>query len=99
MTALSAAVVQAAPIPLDIGAGIAQAVNLIHQAADSGARVIGFGETFLGGYPLWLDEAPGAALWDHPGPRRCTASCSRRRFMPATPGWPCCRRRRTGRVR
>lgn len=67
MTALSAAVVQAAPIPLDIGAGIAQAVSLIHQAADSGARVIGFGETFLGGYPLWLDEAPGAALWDHPG--------------------------------
>jgi predicted amidohydrolase len=28
---------------------------------------VAFGETFLGGYPLWLDEAPGAALWDHPG--------------------------------
>lgn len=32
-------------------------------------KVVAFGETFLGGYPLWLDEAPGAALWDHPGTR------------------------------
>ena len=34
---------------------------------EAGAQFVAFGETFLGGYPLWLDEAPGAALWDHPG--------------------------------
>jgi predicted amidohydrolase len=59
--------VQAAPVPLDFQAGIDKAVRLAREAIDNGARVVAFGETFLGGYPLWLDEAPGAALWDHPG--------------------------------
>jgi predicted amidohydrolase len=67
MTKLHVAVVQAAPIPLDFGAGIDKAVRLALDAIESGAKVVAFGETFLGGYPLWLDEAPGAALWDHPG--------------------------------
>ena len=67
MTTLSVAVVQAAPVPLDFQAGIDKAIGLAREAIDNGARVVAFGETFLGGYPLWLDEAPGAALWDHPG--------------------------------
>jgi predicted amidohydrolase len=67
MTKLSVAVVQAAPIPLDFQAGIDKALRLARGAVDAGAQVVAFGETFLGGYPLWLDEAPGAALWDHPG--------------------------------
>ncbi|MBA4044421.1 MAG: carbon-nitrogen hydrolase [Erythrobacter sp.] len=67
MTTLSVAVVQAAPIPLAFQAGIDKALRLAREAIDAGARVVAFGETFLGGYPLWLDEAPGAALWDHPG--------------------------------
>jgi len=64
---LAVAVVQAAPVPLDFQAGIVKAVRLAREAVESGAKVVAFGETFLGGYPLWLDEAPGAALWDHPG--------------------------------
>jgi predicted amidohydrolase len=52
---------------LDIDAGIAAAAAHVASALDTGARLIAFGETFLGGYPIWLDEAPGAALWDHPG--------------------------------
>ena len=64
---ICAAIVQTAPIPLAIDHGIAQAEKLAEQAADDGAQLIAFGETFLGGYPIWLDEAPGAALWDHPG--------------------------------
>lgn len=67
MTKLTVAVVQAAPIPLDFQAGIDKALRLAREAVDRGAQVVAFGETFLGGYPLWLDEAPGAALWDHPG--------------------------------
>ena len=66
-SSLAVAVVQAAPIPLDFQAGIDKALRLAREAIDAGARVVAFGETFLGGYPLWLDEAPGAALWDHPG--------------------------------
>ena len=57
------------PIPLDFTAGIDKAVSLAREVIDNGARVVAFGETYLGGYPLWLDEAPGAALWDHPGTR------------------------------
>ncbi len=64
---LCVAVIQAAPIPLDFSAGIEKAVRLAREAVQGGAKVVAFGETFLGGYPLWLDEAPGAALWDHPG--------------------------------
>ncbi len=64
---LNVAIVQAAPIPLSIDAGIAQSIALAKSAAEDGAKLIAFGETFLGGYPIWLDEAPGAALWDHPG--------------------------------
>jgi predicted amidohydrolase len=66
---LAVAVVQAAPVPLDFQAGIDKALRLAREAIDAGARVVAFGETYLGGYPLWLDEAPGAALWDHPGTR------------------------------
>lgn len=69
MTKLPVAVVQAAPIPLDFAAGIDKALCLARAAIKDGARVVAFGETFLGGYPLWLDEAPGAALWDHSGTR------------------------------
>ncbi|MEE4199092.1 carbon-nitrogen hydrolase family protein [Erythrobacter sp.] len=67
MTMLDVAICQAAPIPLDIDGGIEKATRLGREAIAAGARFVAFGETFLGGYPLWLDEAPGAALWDHPG--------------------------------
>lgn len=64
---LAVAICQAAPVPLHIACGIDKAVALARQAIAQGAQLVAFGETFLGGYPLWLDEAPGAALWDHPG--------------------------------
>ncbi len=67
MTKITVAVVQAAPVPLCFDASIAKATSLSAQAIVDGARVIAFGETFIGGYPLWLDEAPGSAQWDHPG--------------------------------
>ena len=67
MTRIAAAIVQAEPVPLDISGGLEGLPAHISAAADGGAQVIGFGETFLGGYPIWLDESPGAALWDHPG--------------------------------
>ncbi len=67
---INAAIVQDAPIPLAVGEGIARAAKLAAAAIEGGAELVAFGETFLGGYPLWLDEAPGAALWDHPGTRQ-----------------------------
>lgn len=67
MSTLPVALVQAAPIPLDVSAGIDKAERRARAAVESGACLVAFGETYLGGYPLWLDEAKGAALWDHPG--------------------------------
>ncbi len=64
---VKAALVQAAPIPLAIGDGITALLDHVADAADIGAELVAFGEAFLGGYPLWLDEAPNAAIWDHPG--------------------------------
>ncbi len=67
MTTVRAAIVQAAPLPLAITDAIPGLVDHIARATDAGATVIAFGETFLGGYPLWLDEAPNAALWNQKG--------------------------------
>ncbi|PTS90183.1 carbon-nitrogen hydrolase [Sphingomonas sp. HMWF008] len=64
---VKAALIQAAPIPLAVGDGVTALIDHVTAAIDRGAKLIAFGETFLGGYPLWLDEAPNAALWDHPG--------------------------------
>jgi nitrilase len=69
MTKLQVAIAQSAPVPLAISAGIEKAERLARAAMSDGAKLVAFGETWLGGYPLWLDEAPGAALWDHPGTR------------------------------
>lgn len=77
-----AAVVQAAPVPLAVGAGIAALQDHIAAALDLGARIIAFGETFLGGYPLWLDGAPGAALWDQPGTRALHATLMNEAIRP-----------------
>ncbi len=71
MTSINVAICQAAPIPLDFNGGIEKATRLAREAIEGGAKFVAFGETFLGGYPLWLDEAPGAALWDHPGTKAC----------------------------
>ncbi len=64
---MKVAIVQAAPIPFAVEDGLAKACVLARDAIAAGAEIIAFGETFIGGYPIWLDEAPGAAQWDHPG--------------------------------
>jgi predicted amidohydrolase len=63
---LRVALVQAPPAFLDLGGCVARAESLIREAAGGGAQLVVFPETWLPGYPLWLDEAPGAALWGHP---------------------------------
>jgi nitrilase len=45
--------VQAAPVWLDRDATVAKACRLIEEAADNGAKVIGFPEGFIPGFPDW----------------------------------------------
>jgi len=57
--------VQAAPVFGDLNASLAKALDLTQQAASADATLICFGETFLPGYPAWLDYCPEAALWNN----------------------------------
>src|SRR6266852_675328 len=55
------AVVQAAPVFLDLDATVDKSIALIEQATAQGAKLIAFPETFIPGYPwqIWL----GAPAW------------------------------------
>lgn len=62
---LKVAIVQAEPVYMNLEASLTRAVKLISEAAAMGAKLVVFGETWLPGYPAWLDYCPGAALWNH----------------------------------
>ncbi len=59
------AIVQNSPIFLDLDASLAKAIRLAEEATKRQARLIAFGETWLPGYPAWLDYCSDVALWDH----------------------------------
>lgn len=59
------AIIQSAPVTNDLSASVAKCVALMRDAAARGAKVIALGETWLAGYPAWLDHCPDAALWNH----------------------------------
>jgi nitrilase len=65
MISFLAAAVQDSPVFLDLQRSVEKACVLIERASNLGARLVVFPETWLPGYPVWLDEAPKAALWDH----------------------------------
>lgn len=59
------AVVQAAPVFLDLEGCMEKAHGLIREAASRGAELVAFPEAWIPGYPAWLDSCRDAALWDH----------------------------------
>lgn len=63
---LKVAIVQWSAVHLNIEASVAKALKGIEEAADAGARLIVFGETWFSGYPSWLDYSLEVAFWDHP---------------------------------
>lgn len=65
VTTLKVAIIQAAPVFMNLDASLARAVEFISEAATLGAKLVVFGETWLPGYPAWLDYCPNAALWNH----------------------------------
>lgn len=62
---LRVAIAQFAPVYLDKQRSLGKALELAQRAAQLGAQLIAFGETWLAGYPAWLDVCPSAALWEN----------------------------------
>ena len=64
------ALVQEPPVFLNLKASLKKACSVIEKAASMGADIIGFPECWAPGYPVWLDFAPQAALWDNAGAKQ-----------------------------
>ena len=71
-----AAILQARPQPT-IDESLDQLADLVRDAAKQGAKLIAMGETFLPGYPAWIDHCPGAMLWDSPSAKAAFADYRR----------------------
>lgn len=57
-TKYKAAVVQAAPVFMDLDGCIDKAIGIIEKAASEGARIVAFAETWFPGYPWWIWLSP-----------------------------------------
>jgi len=79
------AIVQAAPRFLNLEASLNQAIELISEAAELGVKLVVFGETWLPGYPAWLDYCPHAALWNHEPTKEVFAQLRRNSLLIESP--------------
>ncbi len=64
--AVKTAIIQHAPVFLNIEQSLKKAEELVMEAAAHEAEIIVFPETWLTGYCVWLDRSSKAALWDYP---------------------------------
>lgn len=62
---LKIAIIQHKPVFLNLMESLQKAEEYIKEAAGNGAQLICFGETWLCGYPSWLDYCPNVGLWDY----------------------------------
>lgn len=61
---ITVGIIQEGPVYLDLEKSMQKAEQLIKSATEKGAEMVVFGETWLSGYPAWLDHCPNVALWD-----------------------------------
>jgi len=66
---IKVAISQHAPVYLNLKQSLDKANTIMEEAAAEGCQLLVFGETWLTGYPVWLDYVPAAALWNH-GPTK-----------------------------
>ncbi len=58
------ALVQCPPAFFNLPETLAKAEAIAEESAKNGAKIVVFPETWIPGYPIWLDEASKIALWD-----------------------------------
>lgn len=64
------ALIQEPPVFLNLRETLKKVEVLANDCAENGAKIIVFPETWLPGYPVWLDDAPKAGFWDYPPAKR-----------------------------
>jgi nitrilase len=62
---LKVSIIQYAPVYYDLQKSLRKLTELVAEAAEKKPKIIVLGETWLPGYPAWLDVCPDAALWNH----------------------------------
>jgi predicted amidohydrolase len=65
MKSLRIAIIQHRPVHLNLKASTEKALILLKEAAQQGAQLVVFGETWLSGYPAWIDYCPEVASWNN----------------------------------
>src|SRR5262245_18775529 len=67
------AAVQASPVYLELDPSVEKARRLVAESAARGANLVVFPETWLPGYPAWLDCCRDYAVWDNPATKKVFA--------------------------
>ncbi|MEO7291991.1 MAG: carbon-nitrogen hydrolase family protein [Ginsengibacter sp.] len=65
MKELKIAIVQHKPVHNHLSSSLEKAISYIVEASEAGAKLIVFGETWLCGYPAWIDYCPEIAQWNN----------------------------------
>ena len=71
---LKTAIVQSPPVFFNLEETIDKFFKLLAETKEEGAKLVVFPETWLPGYPVWIDSAPEAALWDNHGAKNLYAA-------------------------
>ncbi len=85
---IRAAIVQA-EVAKDLQSGLALTHEKACEAAAQGAKLIVFPETWIPGYPAWLDHCRDAALWDHAPVKEVFARIAENSLAVPSPEFDC----------
>ncbi|MEM6523688.1 MAG: carbon-nitrogen hydrolase family protein [Bacteroidota bacterium] len=64
MNNIKVAIAQYASAHLDLSKSMKRLEEIVDEAKSKSVKLLVFGETWLSGYPAWLDNCPNVANWD-----------------------------------